>query len=99
MIEAHDITPDDEEWDIKEARAKLVDRHDNRKAARKTRQKKLNDSVDRRSLRASGRTEQFNFKSSPGLKKRAQEAPASEGITLAEWMERAVEAALGGSNA
>jgi hypothetical protein len=92
--EIAELTPEDEDWSWAEARKKLTPKLDNRKAARKKRQKRLADSVDRRSLRASGRTEQFNFKSTPGLKARAQEAAVRKGITLAEWMERAVEAAL-----
>jgi hypothetical protein len=98
MTQEHEQAPE-EEWDYTEARRKLAPRHDNRKSARKTRQRQLTNSVDRRSLRASGRTEQFNFKSTPGLKKRAQEAAAREGVTLAEWMENAVQAALGGHDA
>jgi predicted HicB family RNase H-like nuclease len=89
--EIAELTPEDEDWSWAEARKKLTPKLDNR---RKKRQKRLADSVDRRSLRASGRTEQFNFKSTPGLKARAQEAAVRKGITLAEWMERAVEAAL-----
>jgi hypothetical protein len=90
-----DPLPEDEEWDFAKARAKLAPNVDNRTAARKARKRTLADAVDGRSLRASGRTEQFNFKATPGLKARAQEAAASEGITLAEWMEHAVHAALG----
>ena len=101
MTDAPNPTPDDDDWDIEKAREKLrpkapgaPPKHDNSKAARKKRQQKLADAVDGRSLRASGRTEQFNFKALPGLKARAQKAAAAEGKHLAIWMEETVEAAL-----
>jgi predicted HicB family RNase H-like nuclease len=89
-----DSTHDFSDEDLRAARAKFAAKVDGRKAARKTRQKRLSASTDGRSLRASGRTEQFNFRSSPGLKKSAQNAAAGRGITLAEWMEEAVEAKI-----
>jgi predicted HicB family RNase H-like nuclease len=64
------------------------------KKARKSRRKQIAESVDRRSLKATGRTEQFNFRAREGLKERAQEAAEAAGIPLAEWMEQAVEAYL-----
>lgn len=65
------------------------------KKARKDREKKLKDTVDRRSLRATGRTAQFNFKCHPSLKERAYEAAKAERLPISEWMENAVLAALG----
>jgi hypothetical protein len=62
--------------------------------ARKKKEKQIRSAVDGRTLKVTGRTEQFNFKSREGLKRRVSEAAADEGVTIAEWMERAVEAAL-----
>ena len=45
--------------------------------------------MDGRTLKVTGRTEQFNFKAREGLKRRVSEAAAAEGVTIAEWMERA----------
>ncbi len=51
--------------------------------------------VDGRTLRATGRTAQFNFRSRAELKTAVQVAAKAGGVTVAEWMERAIEAALG----
>jgi predicted HicB family RNase H-like nuclease len=64
------------------------------KSGRKKRHKELADAVDGRSLRTTGRTEQFNFRCSEGLKQKAQAAASRADMTLAEWMQHAVEAAL-----
>jgi predicted HicB family RNase H-like nuclease len=64
------------------------------KKARKQKRKQIADSVDGRRLKATGRTEQFNFRAREGLKERAQGAAEAAGIPLAEWMEQAVEAYL-----
>ena len=61
---------------------------------RKQKEKKIRAAVDGRSLRVTGRTEQFNFKAREGLKERVAQAAAGEGLSIAEWMERAIEAAL-----
>jgi hypothetical protein len=50
--------------------------------------------VDGRSLRVTGRTEQFNFKCREDIKRRAVEAAREDGVAIAEWMERTIEAAL-----
>jgi hypothetical protein len=55
--------PDDDDWDMAAARAKLAP-SDNSKKARQTRQKRIAKSVDRsardgRSQRSTGRTAQF----------------------------------------
>src|SRR5262245_7211772 len=91
--------PDDEDWDMAAARAKLAPQHDNSKKARQSRQKRIAKAVDRsakdgRSLRSTGRTAQFNFKALPELKPAAQKAAEKAGLTLAEWMEEAVTAKL-----
>jgi hypothetical protein len=87
-----------EDWnpeDYAAAIAKLSPKHDGSKKARKSRHKKVDGTTDGRSLKATGRTEQFNFKSTPGLKDRARAAAVREGVSLAIWMERVVESALG----
>jgi len=91
--------PDDDDWDMAAARAKLAPQHDNSKRARQSRQKRIAKAVDRsatdgRSLRSTGRTAQFNFKALPGLKPAALKAAQKSGLTLAEWMEEAVTAKL-----
>jgi predicted HicB family RNase H-like nuclease len=83
---------------FREARAKWAEKLNSSKDARKERHKKLTDAVDGRSLRKTGRTEQFNFRCSEGLKAKATLAAREAGITLAEWMELAVEAAIAGQN-
>jgi len=89
----------DDDWDMEAARAKLRPKVDQSKRGRQSRQRKIARSVsasarDGRSLRTTGRTSQFNFKALPGLKPAAQKAAAAAGLTLAEWMETAVNAAL-----
>jgi predicted HicB family RNase H-like nuclease len=64
------------------------------KKARKRKRKQIAATLDGRRLKATGRTEQFNFRAREGLKERAQEAAEAAGIPLAEWMEQAVEAYL-----
>ncbi|RTL64654.1 MAG: hypothetical protein EKK41_21210 [Hyphomicrobiales bacterium] len=90
---------DDEAWDWEAARAKLRPQIDQSKRGRQQRQRKISQSVspaarDGRSLRATGRTAQFNFKARPELKLAAQAAADKAGMTLAEWMEMAVNAAI-----
>jgi predicted HicB family RNase H-like nuclease len=91
--------PDDEDWDMAVARAKLAPKHDNSKKGRQQRQQRIARAVDRsardgRSLRSTGRTAQFNFKALPELKLAALKAAEKAGLTLAEWMEEAVTAKL-----
>jgi hypothetical protein len=80
------------------ARKKWAAKVDGGKDARRVRHEKLTDAVDGRSLRATGRTAQFNFRCSEGLKAKATAAAREAGITLAEWMERAVDAAIAAQN-
>jgi len=68
-----------------------------KKAERRQRELKARSVVDGRSLRATGRTAQFNFKCTPEIKSLVHETAETEGLTVAEWMERAVQAALRGS--
>ena len=66
MTDNH-IDYDGEEFDMSVARAKFGAKVDGRKKAPKHRQKTLGDSVDGRSLRATGRTEHLNFKALPEI--------------------------------
>jgi hypothetical protein len=64
------------------------------KASRKTRERSLADSVDGRALRPAGRSAQWNIRCRPGLREEAIEAARIEGVSLATWIERVVEAAV-----
>jgi hypothetical protein len=64
------------------------------KKDRKTKRKTIAGTVDGRRLKATGRTEQFNFRARSEVKAKAHEAAEKAGITIAEWMELAVEAYL-----
>lgn len=66
-----------------------------KKAARKQREKKARSVADGRSLKAKGRTEQLNVKVRPDIKQALAEFAEGEGITIADWMEQTLEAALG----
>ena len=67
-----------------------------KKAERKKKEIKARGMVDGRSLRATGRTAQFNFKCLPEIKSLVHETVESEGVTVSEWMEKAMLAALRG---
>jgi predicted HicB family RNase H-like nuclease len=86
---------EDEAYDMAAARklweAKKVGK---KKSERKATRKKLADAVDKRSLRATGRTEQFNFRATTEMKAKAHEAAKAAGMSIAEWMEEAVAAYL-----
>jgi predicted HicB family RNase H-like nuclease len=84
--EAYDMAAARKLWEAKKVSPK--------KAARKDKRKKLAAAVDKRSLRATGRTEQFNFRVTAEIKTKAQEAAQAAGMTIAEWMEEAVAAYL-----
>ena len=90
-------------FDMKAARDKFRPVADTSKKGRTARHKIISESVDRRTLTRTGRTAQFNFKSTPGLHARAKAAAERKGQSLAEWMEGILEAALaaeeGGKNA
>lgn len=66
-----------------------------KKAERKAREKKARSVVDGRTLKAKGRTEQLNVKVRPDIKQAIAELVESEGGTIADWMERTLETALG----
>lgn len=65
------------------------------KAERKAREKKVAKLVDGRKLRAKGRTVQTNFKTKPHIREALDAKIAAEGITIADFMERILEEALG----
>jgi hypothetical protein len=65
---------------------------DTGRKSRKAKIKRMNGAVDKRTLRATGRTAQLNFKVDPNLKDRAQKAAEQKGIPLVEWMEEAIRA-------
>ena len=66
-----------------------------KKAVRKQREKKARSIVDGRTLKAKGRTEQLNVKVRPDIKQALADLVEGEGITIADWMERMLENALG----
>ena len=66
-----------------------------KKTERKQREKKARSVVDGRTLKAKGRTEQLNVKVRPDIKQALADLVEGEGITIADWMERTLEAALG----
>lgn len=86
---------EDEAYDMDLARkaweAKKVTR---KKSDRKAQRKKLAAAVDKRSLRATGRTDQFNFRTTPEIGTKARAAARAAEMTIAEWMEEAVAAYL-----
>lgn len=84
--EAYDMTAARKLWEEKKLGKKKSDR--------KAKRKKLVESVDKRSLRATGRTEQFNFRTSTEIGTKARAAARAAGMTIAEWMEQAVAAYL-----
>jgi predicted HicB family RNase H-like nuclease len=88
--EAYDMAAARKLWESKKVGGK-------KKADRKAKRKELVASVDKRSLRATGRTDQFNFRTTPEMKAKAQEAAKDSGMSIAEWMEEAVAAYLAGS--
>ena len=86
---------EEEAFDMSAARKLWEQKNVTRKKAdRKGQRKKLVASVDKRSLRATGRTAQFNFRATPEMKAKAQEAAEAAGLSIAEWMELAVAAYL-----
>ena len=95
-IDTHQAGEDDE-WDMAAARARLKPKMDQSKRGRQDRQRKLAKSVDPvasdgRSLRATGRTAQYNFKIKPEIKAFLNtHIPSGKGSL---WMEEAILAKL-----
>ena len=77
-----------DDLDMAAARAKFSAKVDGRTAQRRTRQKKIADAVDGRSLRATGRTEHLNFKATPQIKQAlAKHVPRGK---TSLWLEAAI---------
>ena len=93
MTETIDLENDPEAIAKMRAQWKSISQGDSPKQ-RKKREQKIRSAVDGRSLKATGRTEQFNFKCREGTKRLATEAAQAMGMTIAEWMERAVALAI-----
>jgi hypothetical protein len=81
-----------EAYDMKAARAIFAPKIDPRKKARKERQRQAVNAVDRRSLRATGRTEHLNFKAHPDIIA-ALNAHVGKG-NKSLWLEKAIKAQL-----
>lgn len=69
--------------------------HNTGSKARKARAKSIQKSVDGRSLRSTGRTEQSNTRVTPQFKAQIRQAASVAGISIAEWLEQAVAEKLG----
>lgn len=66
--------------------------------ARSARSRKLSKAADGRSARAKGRTAQLNIRCRPDIKASIVKLAERDGLTITEWMERAVEAQIGGGD-
>lgn len=75
------------------ARQKWAGKMDNKKKARKERERKLAGSIDRRSLKATDRTAIFSFRTTEDLKPLATKLAKSRGLGIGEFMEALVLAA------
>lgn len=89
---------DDDAYEFAKIRETQKGRYDGSTAGRKKRKRRRENAVDGRSMRATGRTDQFNFRVRAELKDSVQRAAEDEGISVAEWMERALETALMGTH-
>ena len=79
---------------FKAARAKWDNKSGKKKSARREQEKKLEKIVDKRMLRATGRTEIFSFRCSDELKEICKRVAKNQGLTIAEWMELTLRAAV-----
>jgi hypothetical protein len=68
-----------------------------KKSERKARERKVAKMVDGRTLRAKGRTAQFNVKVKPELKQALSAWLEKDGISLADWLERTIEREIQGN--
>lgn len=89
-IEIHSIADAKKKW----GNAAKKTKYSPRKKARKAREAKSIKAIDRRSLRATGRNKQFNFRAREGLKDQAQAAAKELEIPLSEWMEILIDIGL-----
>jgi hypothetical protein len=81
-------------FDMRAARDKFRTVVDTSRKGRAARHQVVTESVDRRTLRKTGRTAQFNFKARPDLQSRAKTAAERAGMSLAQYMEGVLEAAF-----
>ena len=81
-------------FDMKAARDKFRSVVDTSRKGRAVRHTAVTNSVDRRTLRKTGRTAQFNFKARPDLHTRVKAAAERAGQSIAEYMEGVLEAAF-----
>ena len=65
------------------------------KVHRKSREKKVQSAVDKRSLKTTGRTAQLNVTIHPDLKQAIMEYVKAEGIKIVDLIERALEKEIG----
>ncbi|MBS0251098.1 MAG: hypothetical protein JSR78_08535 [Proteobacteria bacterium] len=79
------------DWGL--ARKKWAGKMDNKRNARKEREKKVAASIDRRSLKASDRDSIFSFRTNADLKPLATKLAKSRGLGIGEFMEMLVLAA------
>jgi hypothetical protein len=83
---------DDYDWGA--AREKFRTKQKTGKKARKQREKAGEDSVDGRSLKATGRTEHCNLRCTPEVKAAFHRAAQEAGLGLSIWLEKAILAAI-----
>jgi hypothetical protein len=81
---------DEAVFDFADERKKWRSEVNTSRKGRKAQLKKQDGTVDRRTLKATGRTEQFNFRTMPEVKERAKKAAALRGLTVTEWIEEAI---------
>lgn len=67
---------------------------DGSRKARKARHKAINKAIDGRSLRATGRTQQLNFKATSETSKMIDEAAKMLDTTKSQWLEQIVHEAF-----
>lgn len=79
-------------FDMSQALAKFGTKVDNSRKARKSRHKTVSNSTDGRSLRATGRTEQLNFKALPMIRELIEQHVPKGSRSL--WLEEAIIAKL-----
>jgi hypothetical protein len=73
------------------ARAMAAAKFDNSKRARMQRYTRTVNAVSMHTLTGTGRSTQFNFRCRPDLKERVHQIAGEEGVSVAEFMERAME--------
>lgn len=79
------------DWGL--ARQKWAGKLDNKRKARKERERKVAATIDRRSLKASDRDSIFSFRTNADLKPLATKLAKSRGLGIGEFMEMLVMAA------